>query len=225
MRDAYRGYLQFSAEDLDLLWKDALIVPDSNILLNLYRYSETTRSELLKLLVSLRERLWLPNQAGLEFYRNRLTVIFKEASKYQVMLESFSHLLEDLDRTRGHPFVSPELRRDLSSVQERLKGEVAQNVRDLEKLQGTDPILDQLDGLFSGRVGERLSNDEVAGIPKEGEDRYKRRIPPGFQDEKKPDETKYGDLVLWKQVLKKARSEKRSVILVSDDRKEDWWWG
>jgi len=224
MREAYRGYIRVSAEDLELIWKDALVVPDANILLNLYRYSEKTRTELLKLLRDLRDRIWLPNQAGLEFHRNRLGLILDEAAKYEAMLKSFTRLLEELDETRGHPFVSVKLRKALGLVHKQLEKEVKLSKEQFEKLLHEDPVLDEVVKLFSGRVGDGMSNEEVAAIRKEGEDRYKRRIPPGFMDEKKPEETKYGDLILWKQILKKTEAEKRPVILVSDDRKEDWWW-
>lgn len=71
-------------------------------------------------------------------------------------------------------------------------------------------------------------------IYEEGADRYKRRIPPGFEDEKdKKDKTKeydgivyldeFGDLVVWKQIIDKAKNDQKPIIFVTDDVKEDWW--
>lgn len=49
------------------VWKDGIIVFDTNVLLNLYRYSEEARDELLELMKSFQKRLWMPYQVGLEF--------------------------------------------------------------------------------------------------------------------------------------------------------------
>ena len=39
----------------------------------------------------------------------------------------------------------------------------------------------------------------------------------------KPDDKKYGDLILWYQIIDKAKECKKPIILVSGDVKEDWW--
>jgi len=33
----------------------------------------------------------------------------------------------------------------------------------------------------------------------------------------------FGDWIIWKQVMDHATSAKSPIILVTDDRKEDWW--
>ena len=57
------------------VWQNGVIVFDTNVLLNLYRYNEEARDELLKLMKSFQKRLWMPYQVGLEFLANRVTVI------------------------------------------------------------------------------------------------------------------------------------------------------
>jgi hypothetical protein len=39
-------------------------------------------------------------------------------------------------------------------------------------------------------------------------------------------ERRYGDLILWKQIIKEiqARGNVQGLIFVTDDQKEDWWW-
>ena len=41
MREKFPGYYRPTAEEFDELWRSALIVPDANVLLSLYRLSET----------------------------------------------------------------------------------------------------------------------------------------------------------------------------------------
>jgi hypothetical protein len=117
-------------------------------------------------------------------------------------------------------------------------------LEDLDQLQGTqtrsaraDPLKNQLEELFSGRTGAPQETRLHSTRFTRREQRYKLRIPPGFQDAARvrDDEDAYthrgliykrrfGDYVIWHQLLaytKQAR--KASVIFVTDDAKDDWW--
>lgn len=69
-----------------------------------------------------------------------------------------------------------------------------------------------------------FTRDEVYVICEEGENRYKKEIPPGYKDGKKKDGIrKYSDLILWKEVIRYAKEQKKNIIFVTDDVKPDWW--
>lgn len=81
-----------------------------------------------------------------------------------------------------------------------------------------------LSDLFADKIGEPYDSTRTAEICNAGEERYKARIPPGFEDAKQkavPD--KYGDLIFRNQILDRAKAIQKPVLLVTDDRKEDWW--
>ena len=96
----------------------------------------------------------------------------------------------------------------------------------------TDPILEQIMALFGDNVGDPYQEADLKKIYSEGEQRYKddanhTPVPPGYMDAKNPDKKgndKYGDLVLWKQTIDKAKaeSEKKPVLMMSHERKPDW---
>ena len=75
MQDLFPGYFKDSDSDLKKIWNECLFVFDANILLNLYRYSDSTRDEFINLLKKLNSRIWLPNRSAEEYLNNRLTVI------------------------------------------------------------------------------------------------------------------------------------------------------
>ena len=52
------------------VWQNGVIVFDTNVLLNLYKYNKEARNELIKLMKSYQSRLWMPYQIGLEFMAN-----------------------------------------------------------------------------------------------------------------------------------------------------------
>src|SRR4051794_23350317 len=66
-----------SAQDPErsAFFKDGIIVLDTNVLLSLYEYTETSRREVLSALEQTAGRLWMPYQVGLEFVRGRRSTL------------------------------------------------------------------------------------------------------------------------------------------------------
>ncbi len=86
-----------------------------------------------------------------------------------------------------------------------------------------DDVLDQINSVFETSIGLNYDEEKLTEIKKEGKDRYEKKIPPWYKDDKKPEDKKYGDLILWYQIIDKAKEIKKPIILVSGDVKEDWW--
>jgi hypothetical protein len=101
-----------------------------------------------------------------------------------------------------------------------------QAARTLHPSAEVDGAVERLTMLLGHRVGDKFRPEKLAAIRKEGEDRYLKKIPPGYKDSKKDsgEFDKFGDLIIWKEIIDKAKLEKRPVIFISDDAKEDWWW-
>ncbi len=87
-----------------MLWQEATLVFDTNMLLNIYRYQEETRKRYFEILEQLKERIWTPHQAIYEFQNNRLEVIGQQLKAYsevskalkdaQDLLKGLKHLNE-----------------------------------------------------------------------------------------------------------------------------------
>lgn len=74
------------------------------------------------------------------------------------------------------------------------------------------------------QIGSEYSYSDLMEIAKEGTFRYEELIPPGYKDAgEKIGLQKYGDLFSWKQILNYAKRQKKDVILVINDVKEDWF--
>jgi hypothetical protein len=65
-----------------------MIVFDTNVLLNLYRFGPNARSELFSAFERVGDRVWLPHQVGLEFHRTRPEVIFGYDAVYRSALDA-----------------------------------------------------------------------------------------------------------------------------------------
>ncbi len=83
MRKRFPGYYQPTKEEFAVLWKTALFVPDTNILLHFFRLGENTRNEVISTLRLLTTRLWIPYQVGVEFQKRWRDVEYKSRAAYE----------------------------------------------------------------------------------------------------------------------------------------------
>ena len=223
MKNKFHGYYTPSPKEFKALWAEALIVVDANVLLNLYTYSSNTWQDILKQLSELDNPLWLPFQFATEYHKNRCGIILKEARQYSTIATEIDKICTALREQKRHPFIAEKKLDDFQAIVDGIKGELAESKASYLKLTSDDPIRDQITALFDGKVGDSFTADELSDIYKEGTTRYDKKIPPGFDDIKKPEPDRYGDLVAWKELLKKAKNDSQSVVLITDDAKKDWW--
>jgi hypothetical protein len=227
MKEAFFEHYQPTRKEFDELWQKATFVPDANVLLNIYRYSPETVGELLKVFEAFKDRLWMPHQVALEYHRNRASVITGEASSYTLLRTAIEAGLVDwegkLTTSARHPHVPSALAaRIRRNVRSWLK-ELTELEEGYRNLRDADPQRDQIAALFDGKVGEPYSPEELGTHEKAAEDRYKVKIPPGYQDEKKDIGRKYGDYLVWRQILDWAKGSATHLIFITDDQKDDWW--
>ena len=229
MKDRFFGWYPRESEFLTGVWDRAIFVPDANVLLHCLRHPAKVRNELLRLFGALKESLWIPYQVGHEFHRNRLDVELGAQDTYQRLKSDydgiFNQAREKLKQLRAHPMINVE--RELSAIEVFLEDFRGRMDAAAEKHPSAEiqAAVEQLTTLLEGRVGDKWTQEQLNSVKKEGEERYSKKLPPGFKDMKKDGEIdKYGDLIIWKDIITKAEKEKRPIVFISDDVKEDWWW-
>jgi hypothetical protein len=229
------GYYTLTQDDIDSLWDNWLIVLDTNVLLNLYRFSKPTSDEFLRTIRKFESHLWIPDQVRLEFEKNRPEAITKQKESYGTLAKDISRCQQTLENKiteySRHPFIDvKKIKEPLQKSFQKSFLEVQNELKILEENHPdyfeSDPILEELTRIFDGRKGEKYSEIRLGEIYEEGKIRFASKIPPGYMDQDKskrdPNE-QFGDLVLWYQIIDKAKSINKSVLLVIDDDKEDWW--
>lgn len=224
MKDIFPGYYKKNEDDLVLLWEEGIICFDTNVLLNLYRYSTETREAFLSLIDKIKDKIFLPHQAALEYNRNRFDVISEQEKAYKDFRDRLKSMQKDLEATSKPPFLLEETHESLLEIFTKVYEEIENNLKIQNGFFKSDPIYENLSKLFKDKITKGYNEEELNTIFADGEKRYEKKIPPGYQDIKKPDVRKYGDLVLWKQVLDLSKKENKSIILITDEKKDDWWW-
>lgn len=251
MKDFFKGFYNPTDELLEEAWGSdgTLFVFDTNVLLNLYGYAEQTRDDFFDLLDSLGDKIWVPFHVGLEYQRRRLEVIRDEKAIFNKINDN----LEKIEKVFRGDFEQLALKRRFPKLHEnteKLNKDISKSISSYKKsvtywddkqpcVRSHDSIREKLNELTDGRVGSPPESQEwLNEVYKEGEERYQNKIPPGYKDfnkSKSDDNTfsynglkydrQYGDLILWKQLIQKAKDEHvKNVIFVTDDSKEDWWY-
>ncbi|UST80106.1 PIN-like domain-containing protein [Pseudomonas siliginis] len=248
MKSSFTGYYAPTTEQYEVLWKDALFVLDTNVLLNLYRLPTLARDELIGVLELLKDRLWIPHQVGLEFQRGRLTVIANERKSTEEALSAAQNVVGQVKSKveglqidkRGLGIESKPLLDELERSNQKLIDAITAIHSSQLDVSSTDVVRQKLDLLLDQKVGNAPSTQkDLDELVSDGEERFDNKIPPGFADsekDKNPNDAyfiydhikyqrKFGDLILWKQLLNHVKETKiKKVLFITADRKEDWWW-
>ncbi len=219
------------------LLKESLIVLDTNILTSVYKYSLVSSKRILNYLSSYSDNLWIPFQVKKEFYKNAPKVIqynlYKKLDKelmrhLKTQKDNLFLQLTQYEEKRFSNFIelSGRLNSKFSEMEDMIN-EYYESLKDetgvyKDFINETKVFIDGL--LNSDQVGTDYNLVDLLEILKEGELRYKYSIPPGYYDEGKKGIEQFGDLILWKQLLKKANEfDRESIVFVTRDTKGDWF--
>lgn len=228
MRKTFPGYYRPSNDDFSNLWNNCIFVFDASVLLNIYRYTPATRDGFIDILDKISDRLWIPHQAALEYQKNRLDVINQQLSAYEKIQKSLDYnkakILNDLKTFSRHPYIIVgQLSENIESTFAEINKELSNKKETHPNLLDEDDLRETITELLQGKVGLAFSQEKLKIICAMGKERYEKNIPPGYNDEKKDGIKKFGDLILWCQIIDYVKSKQKPVILIIDDKKDDWW--
>lgn len=214
-----------------------LIVFDTSALLNIYSHSEKNISIILKFFSEKNELIWIPKQVEIEFNRNSSRAK-KEAKDYNALNRNLTTIIKSetpkkikniMDHYKACNFENIEILEkniidkldEIKNIIDDYNSSMKKNSKEIKSIHIEDQIAKALKSLS---IGEEFSIPEKIEAYEEGEKRYKYKIPPGYKDDSKDSPEKFGDLIIWKQILKKVKfiSEPATLYFVSSDFKEDW---
>lgn len=225
MREKIWEYLMPSISEKEELWKNCFFVFDTNVLLNLYRYTSNTRDTLIDAFEDLKDRIWIPHQVAYEYAKNRFEVIFEMVQKYEELEKMKQDLVSNYTRELRLEKTDQSIQELQSAMDTWIAKQKSKNL--IVTRVSEDEILDKILSIFDGKVGKPYTEAETKEICEEGQERYKKHIPPGFCDASKSkdgeDNNTYGDLMVWKQILFFSKDNKKDIIYVTHDQKKDWW--
>ena len=226
MRDAFRQHHRPTDIELRALWDACVFVPDASTLLNVYRYADSTRKDLFQILRKLSGRVWIPYQVAQEFYRNRLQVIQEQNKKYielENQIDGFIKSLEGGNFQKSAFLCVKEIVGVLKPAIAKAKQLVEQQNRQHPDLIHNDVYLEELVEIVGSAIGQEPDQTSLDKLYADAQKRIDKKRPPGYMDTKKPEPDRYGDVLIWFELLERADATKQPTVFVTDDDKEDWW--
>lgn len=216
-----------------------LIFLDTNILAYMYKLHANARKEFFDWAKTIKkqDRLFLPHWAANE-YSNRVTTNNlhdytnrkknsdnvnpdKAKKMYDTLYEMASlfvdeEILDSCNFSGDRTQFLDEFKNAINSLDTYTRAFKTQfKVGDIHK-----EIVEN----FSDIVLESNLSELCARADQEGPSRFEHRLPPGFKDDKKG-ENRFGDLIIWFEILTKAHELEETfdkVLFVSNDEKSDW---
>src|SRR6266487_4233467 len=206
MEKLFPGFYDRTEEEFSMLWQEATLVLDTNMVLNVYRYREDTRERFFEILEQLKERIWTPHQVIYEYQNNRLEVIGQQLNVYSEVSKALKEAQAILERLKylneKHSFIKiSEIIEDpiraLSEANKKLSAGQLKGRQEFEKLKASDSYRERITQLFQSRIGDPYKKDQLLEIYRQADKRFELQIPPGWKDKTKKSYGKYGDVILW----------------------------
>lgn len=231
MKETFKEYYLLNTDVKD--YKDkALFVFDTCFFLNLYEYSKRTRDIFLDTLTTLsnENRTFMPHQIGLEYHNKRREVISNTYNNFQNIQNKITTTIQAINNeiTKSKSIISENgvmnnLLEELKNCSEKINQEITkQKQENYPKYFENDHIQDKLTTIYHEKVCKPYTEDELTEIYLEGDKRFEKKIPPGYKDDAKG-KNKYGDFIIWKQIIDIAQEKQTPIIFITDDLKSDWW--
>lgn len=233
MSDIFSVYSERYGESIEIKKIKFHVTYDTSVLLDLYRLSPNTRQEVLELYSKIGDKFghFIAHHVALEFSKNKNRV--KNDSEEKLVdlrgkFNTFKKSLIGVSEVGGFSTPIYDLAKELNPIMQKIENVLSRKIgskRQFEKLY------DDVAALFFGEISDPFSEDELLGIIKEGDMRFAAGISPGFKDSSKPDfinfygfpvDAKYGDLIIWKQLIDFSSKNNSNLIFISSDQKADW---
>ena len=223
--------------------ENTIIVFDTNSLLNVFRFTPEASKEYFEIIQSIQDKIYIPYLVALEFHFHKSeTLLLNEINvtkfknnfsknwnklKSEAAKTLFSSLSyrNDIDKKELNAYLSDLLNSEDLNIENKL----VEKISSISENQTN--IFNALVEIMHSKTGERYTQDMITKIEKEGEERYKNGIPPGFNDANKKlsrsyngikYQQKFGDLIIWKDIISKAKEDRiKHVIFVTSDGKRD----
>ena len=219
--------------------KNVKIVFDTSFWIDIYRNLPTTIDTIINALKNdnFYDRILIPSFVVKEFEKNK----HKGMSEHNQINKNVNEALSEAIK-KGKKFISNAIESQKkrykienyvveNSINEHLKnieeqGKIFLSNINNDKLSNSYLEVEKFfNDIRQKNYIDELSKDEILELFISGEDRYKKKIPPGFMDKVKEDKGGfiYGDLIIWREIIAYAKNNRTDILFVTNDTKKDWF--
>ncbi|EJT3365995.1 hypothetical protein N2L72_000804 [Salmonella enterica] len=239
MKSMFKGYVAFLPELKLPEVKKSIICFDTSALLNIYRYPKLAADDFIKAIEYFQNNIWLPYIVALEYQCNRVTVLQQQARAFDELQAKLKRFKDDVSGVfsdkRHHSLVYDDVIEMINNFSNGFNNYIEGKRNSHPNYFHKDSIQEKLMDLFNHKIGSQPTKEQLGLLYSTGEIRFENKIPPGYKDSKNKEheyklfgdliiKTKYSDFIIWNEIIEQAKKIGKPVILVTDERKEDWCW-
>ncbi|ABS40128.1 PIN-like domain-containing protein [Clostridium botulinum] len=234
-----------SAESFKSLYNsNPVYIFDTNIYLDLLRYSKKSSEETLLIYKSLQKNMWVPNQVNEEFQKNVLIVEGQRTTNAKKAVTDSKNAINKCNESIAKQlniFVKYKFdcSQDIVSKVDTELTALKKSIEDYSKTYvkpknsgflDVQDVIDFFNFVYTKNKNNELLPSALFSIYMAGDLRYKYKIPPGYMDDPKNNSGSskkgtaiFGDLVLWNEIMNFGKDSKQPIVFVTSDVKEDWF--
>lgn len=224
-------------EGVQNAFEKGFVVLDTNVILHVFRLGHSFCESFFDAIAKLGDRLVIPYCVAEEYHRNYESVVVEKKKHCQEALKNLkaafaaSELkspLSCIDQSYQsclNKEFKDEIQREFDEIIKKIENKFQIEEQRLAEEYKTRKILERLSDALGSHLCEPFTKEELQAIYEDGKKRYENKVPPGYKDRDKAkgNGDEYGDLVIWKEILKFAEMKADyPIVFVSDDVKEDW---
>lgn len=242
-KEEFYGFYREPFNKENMTSENTIIVFDTNSLLNVFRFTPEASKEYFEIIQSIQDKIYIPYLVALEFHFHKSEALLLNEVNVTKFKNNFSKNWNKVKSEAAKTLFSGlSYRNDkdnkelitylsdlLNSKELDIENKLVEKISSISKNQTN--IFNALVEIIQSKTGERYEQNTIINIEKEGDERYKNEIPPGFNDANKKlsrsyngikYQQKFGDLIIWKDIIIKAKEDKiKNVIFVTSDGKRD----
>lgn len=220
MKSHFPAYCKLNHDDVDEIFDDCIFVFDTNALLDLYRVPKDTAEKILEVFKANIERIRVPYHVSEEYCSDLKGVITTQIGKVEDARSKFDNFYKFIAEKRNQPHISSNALNKLNLFKKVFEKELKEHEDYLWDELRYGYMNNSLIEILEGALFEQFTEEKINEIEKEGIDRYNNKVPPGYKDCDKQN-NKYGDLIIWHEILHFVSNEHRNIVFVTNDWKED----
>lgn len=243
LKELFPEFYQDSIDEKHLSGRsENIIILDTNYLLEVIKSPTIVSKQYVEAIEKVKNNIYIPYLVALEFNFNkskRKKIKMQEINNYKSgisdNIEKVKEKIKEINLVNNDN--KEKFTKDIIKLTEKYS-------KDLQSLIDTniesivtneqENLYNRLIKVIENKIGDPYTQEWILDIEKEGQNRFDKSIPPGFDDSNKDDygETreygelsyhrKFGDLIIWKDIIHYSnicKKKGKKVIFVTDDGK------
>lgn len=221
MKTKFRGYYRIHKEDLLSKFADCLFVFDASALLDIFRLNKPLAEKVFEVIGHYSNQIRVPYHAA-EEYNNRINdVLVEQIRKIKDAKKDFQNFENSLKAKRNQPYISDRTSKIMKNLRSQIEKDFSSQIEYITNEYMYGEMQNRMADILDSKVLDPFTEEELRVFERNGKERYEAKIPPGWKDSSK-DTNRYGDYFNWEEILRLAEREKKSIIFITNDSKQDW---